>query len=165
MTVLSLNHVQQLSLPLVKENVKMSVMDQLFVVEMQFVKQTITDPFVPALMDSLATLKMTKLDVSRNFVLLTLIVQETTFAWITDVLHLLELVAQSTENVDLMKFAKAGIVSILVEVHLLVESMPIVMFTTIRNNVPVLKALLEILKLNVFECLIPVSQIKDALAA
>lgn len=136
---------------LAKGNVRMSAVALSFVVAMQSVKPAVTDPFVLALKVSLATQKMTKLAVRRNFVQPTLTVQEIAFVWISDVLRHSDQAAQQTENVVLKKFVSMVTVSIPVTIQQIVVSMPAAQFTTTTSSVLALKDLLAMLKSNVSE--------------
>lgn len=119
---------------------------------MQFVKPTITVLSVLVLTDILATLKMTKLDVRKNFVPPTQIVLMRVSVWTTDVFLLQDLAVLLTENVPPQKIVSMETVFILVTTLQLVESMLDVKFINTKNSVHVLKVSLVMLKLNVFAC-------------
>lgn len=140
----------QLPFPtLAKENVKMSAVDLSFVEGMRCVKPAVTDLFVLVLKASLATLKMIKLAVKRNFVQPIQTVLEIAFVWISDVLLHSDQAVQLTENVVPRRSVSMVIVSILVTILLIAVSMLAAQFTITRSNVHALKDLLATLKLNV----------------
>jgi len=165
MTVLHLNLVLQPFLVLDKENVRMFVLDLLSAVEMLFVKPVLTDLSVLVRMAILATQKMTKLDVKRNFVPPTRTVLMRVFVWTTGVFHQPEQAVPLIAIAHLRKIASTATAYTLVIILHLVALMLYVMSTNMTKLVLAPKVSLVTLKLNAFACPTLVFPIKDVLVA